>query len=376
LRSAKYSLLLLLGFIFTMIGCFEKKKEIPRAAETMKKFNTVRIATYPFSAPFEFGKGTGVQGLDVEIGNEIGKTLGFEVTWVKAFTYGQLFDYLRSGDAEIVISAVAVDPKMTNEFSFSHPYYDSWDIIAIQNAKLDIKGLDDLSGKNVGVTTGRPGEALMVSRKVLSLKKYATLDEALGGLNRAEVDAVVGDEPFLTYSSVDSFQNTMTRRDKVNAYQYAVVVRKTEPELLAKINETIDRLTSSGEIEKIFKTLMGDRRAKAELRINDLLAKEERKAAPKKIKVNITKTSGTWNPDSLDGFKLVLESASGRYESSRILMDGNKGHCEFPTPVPPGDYMLNISILKMTVKVSVPRLDKSTLTMDLNIGREASILLK
>jgi ABC-type amino acid transport substrate-binding protein len=376
LRSTKYSLLLVIGCILTMIGCFEKKKEIPRAAETMKKFNTVRIATYAVAAPFEFGKGTGVQGLDVDIGAEIGKALGFEVTWVKAFTYEQLFEYLRSGDAEIVISAVAIDPKLTKEFSFSHPYYDSWDILATQYAKLDIKGLDNLSGKNVGVATGRPGEALMIARKDVSLKKYATLDEALGGLNRAEVDAVVGDEPFLTYSSVDSFQNTMTRRDKVNTYQYAVVVRKTEPELLAKINETIDRMTATGEIEKIFKTLMGDRRAKAEARINELLAKEERRSAPKKIKVNVNKVSGTWNPDSLDGFKLVLESASGRYESSRILMDGNKGHCEFATLIPPGDYMLNIIILKMTVKVSVPRLEKSTLTMDLNIGHEASILLR
>jgi ABC-type amino acid transport substrate-binding protein len=359
-----------------MIGCFEKKQEIPSAAENMKKFNTVRIATFAVSAPFEFGKGTGVQGLDVDIGAEIGKVLGFEVTWVKAFTYEQLFDYLRNGDAEIVISAVAIDPKRTNEFSFSHPYYDSWDIIATQYAKLEIKGLDDLSGKIVGVATGRPGEALMVSRKGVSLKKYATLDEALGGLNRAEVDAVAGDEPFLTYSSVDSFQNTMTRRDKVNTYQYAVVVRKTEPILLAKINETIDRLIASGEIDKIVKTLMGDRRAKAEARINELLAREDRKSAPKKIKVNINKVSGAWNPDSLDGFKLVLESSSGRYESTRILMDGNKGYCEFANLFPPGDYMLNISILKMTVKMTVPRLDKSTLTMDLNIGREASILLR
>jgi ABC-type amino acid transport substrate-binding protein len=383
LRGAKYALTLAIGFILTMMGCGERKKEIPRAAVSMNKYNVVRIATYPIAAPFEFGKETGVQGFDVDIGAEIGKTLRFEVKWVKAFKYDQLFDYLRNGDAEIAISSVPIDPKMTNEFSFSHPYYDSWDIIAIQRGRLDIKGLDDLSDKNVGVAVGRPGDALMSSRKSLSLKKYATLDDALGGLNRAEIHAVVGDEPFLNYGSATSFTNTRTRQDRLNKYQYAVVVRKTEPELLAKINETIDRMKASGEIDKLFGAWMGNKRTIAdELLKKDIQKAEEDarraalEAAPKTIEVTINKTSGNWNPDRLDGFRLVLASASGKFESSPIIMNGNKGHCKFTTAIPPGEYTLTIDFLKMTAKVPVPRLAKTALTMDLNVGLDANILLR
>jgi ABC-type amino acid transport substrate-binding protein len=376
LKGAKFSLLLMIGFIITMIGCDEKKKTVPQAEERMKKNNAVSIATYPFSAPFVFGKDTGVQGLDVDIGTEIGKALGYEVKWIKALDkYEQLFDYLRNGDAEIVISAVAMEDRMKNEFSFSHPYYDSWDIMAIQRTKLDIKGLNDLSGKNVGVAAGRPGDAFMSLKKSLSIKKYSTLDDALGGLNRTEVDAVVGDEPFLSYSN-ESYPNTNMLQEKVNTYQYAVVVRKTDSKLLSKINETIDRMKASGEMEKRFNVWMQDRREKAKARLTGDVNKEQMRNSAKKIKVTVNKTSGDWNPDRLDGFKLVLEGATGRFESSRILMDGNKGHCDFATPVPPGDYTLIISILGIKVKVTVPRLEKNALAMDLNIGRGASILLR
>jgi glutamine transport system substrate-binding protein len=366
----------MIGLMLTVIGCGEKKKEVPNAAERMKKYNAVTIAIYAVTAPFDYGKDTGVQGLDVDLGNEIGKALGYEVKWLKVLKeHEQLFDYLRAGDAEIVISSVAIDPARANEFSFSHPYYDSGDSIAIQGQKVEIKGLDNLTGKNVGVATGRHGDAFMSSRKGVSIKKYANLDDALGGLNRAEVDAVVGDEPFITYSSIESFPNTTRLKEKINSYQYAVVVRKTEPGILAKVNETIDRLKASGEIDKLEKTWMGDRREKANEKLKGEISTIETSRASKTISVNINKVSGAWSPDRLDGFKLVLEGSTATYASTPILMDGNKGHCKFATPVPPGDYKLNILKLA-TVNVTVPKLAKTALTLDLNIGNGASIQFK
>lgn len=77
--------------------------------------------------------------------------------------------------------------------------------------------------------------------------------------------------------------------------------------------------------------------------------------------------------DRLDGFKLVLEGAAGKYESDSIRTEGNKGHCKFAQPVPPGNYRLNISILKMVTTVPVPELSKSSLVMDMNIARDTTI---
>ncbi len=359
---------MLTSLMLIAIGCGKNEKEIPTAAESMRKHKKVAIVTDATNAPFEFGAGTGVQGLDVDLGNEIGKDLSIEVNWVKAQGYEHLFELLKNGEAEMVISAIVPDSKKEKDFDFSKPYYESGDVIALQRGVLDIKDLGSLKGKTVGVCTGRPGDRFMSAQKGITVKQFKTLDDALGALNRTELEAVVGDEIMLSYSSFNSYPNTTTLPEQVNKYKYAVAVRKGETELLSKINGTIDRLQSSGDLKKMVDTWIDDIVNKSRNRLKEDKAEDERKKAPKTINVNIIKSGGNWNMDRLDGFVLVLEGASTKYESTPILTEGNRGNCKFTKPVPPGEYKLNLSILRMTVKVPVPDLPKTSLTMDLNIG--------
>jgi ABC-type amino acid transport substrate-binding protein len=372
LQIAKYTLLIT-GLLLTLVGCGKKEKEIPSAFESMDKNKLVRILTDAVNAPFEFGSGTGVQGLDIDMGNEIGKDLGFEVKWVKASGYDHLFELLKNGEAEIIISTIAIDPKKTEDFAFSNPYYDSGDSIARRRDKFDITGLSSLSGKKVGVGAGRPGEVFMTSQQAslgATLTKYTTLDDALGALNRTEIDAVVGDEPILTYSSFMSYQNTTTLPELVNKYEYGVVVRKGEKELLQKINRTIDRLKTSGELtswsQKWFENVKED----ANKRLKEDEEAERLKKAPKSINVNIQKISGAFHMDRLDGFVLVLEGTQGKYQSTPILTDGNRGNCKFSQPVPPGDYRLAMNIFQMVTTVTIPDFSKSSLTMEMRVSSQ------
>jgi cystine transport system substrate-binding protein len=358
--------------VLTLVGCGPKGKEVKSAAENMRKTKQVHILMDARNAPFEFGAGTDVQGLDVDIGNEIGKDLGIEVKRVKAQGYDHLFELLGNGEVEIVLSAIAIDPARTNEFSFSHPYYDSGDAIAHQRTVLDIKDLASLAGKKVGVGSKRPADKFISTQKVaanVAITRFETLDDALGALNRAEIDAVVGDEPLITYSSFKSFQNTLTLPVLVNRYQYAAVVRKSEPELLQKVNDTMDRLKNSGELKAMITKWFGNIQKEAAEERAKTVKEEELRRSPKTINVNITKLSGPVPMDRLDGFVLVLEGPTGKYESNNISTNGNKGTCKFTRPVPPGEYRLNISILRLSnLKVVVPEYPKKELTMDMNIS--------
>lgn len=94
------------------------------------------------------------------------------------------------------------------------------------------------------------------------LKRFSTIDDALGALNRGEVDAVVGDEPLIAYS-IKSFLNTIPLPGFVNRYKYAAVVRKGRTDLLAGINATIGRLESVGELKKLDKKWLGAARRDA-----------------------------------------------------------------------------------------------------------------
>jgi ABC-type amino acid transport substrate-binding protein len=381
LRSFKY--LLLIGLVFSMIGCGKGKKEIPSAEETMIKKKEVTIVTYAVNAPFEFGEGTGVQGYDAEIATEIAKELGYPLNWAKTELrkgYSHTFDVVKEGGGEILISSAAIDPLKEKVFDFSKPYYETGDVIAHQRSEFGIKDLASLTGKKVGVAEGRPGDTFMTSQKTaanVTIKKYPTMDDALGALNRTEVDAVVGDEMLINYSSVKSYPNTNVRPTLINKYSYAVAVRKGETELLKKINTVIDRMKSSGDLAKLEATLkFAEIKEEAQNRAKGDENKDTLTKAPKIISVTINKVNASWAMDSLDGFVFVLEGASGRYQSTPILTEGNRGNCKFTTPVPPGDYRLNISILRLVAAVHVPAEAKSSLAMELNISKDATIRFK
>jgi ABC-type amino acid transport substrate-binding protein len=365
----------LLSSAVFLIGC-GGAKEGPDAAAAMKKNKMVRIATDAVNLPFEFGAGTGVQGFDVDVGTEIGKDLGYEVKWVK-IPFERIFDILRNGEAELIISAISITPERKKEFAFSEPYFNSDNTIAKRRDKEDIRDLASLTRKKVGVQSGTTGAIFMETQKVatgVTLTKYPTLDDALGALNRTEIDAVVGDEPILTYSIYKSFNNLMTLGTHLTEEQYGVVVRKSDVDLLASVNKTIERLKKSGELEALRKKWFQNVVEEAGKQRQQMQREEALKDAPKDIVFNFVKTSGSFNMDRLDGFQIVLAGAQS-YQSTPILTSGNRGSCKL-SAVPPGEYRLSMSIFRLNTTVNVPKISARLITFEMNIGAGITITQK
>jgi len=381
---------MIVSLMLIEIGCGKKEGNVPSAAERMRKNKKVTIITEGVNAPFEYGSGTSLQGLGVDVGNEIGKTLNIEVNWVtlqsvenaqsKLRGYDHLFEILKNSEAEMIISSVGIDPNRENEFAFSRPYYDTGDVIAHQRTVFDIKDLASLSGKKVGVCAGRLGDSFMSTQKTatnVTIKRYRYLDDVLGGLSSTEIDAAFGDEVIMANSVFNNFSGTTLLPNEIDKFQYAVVVRKGEDELLAKINKTIDRMKTSGDLDKLKEKWVGNIVSKAIGRGQEDKAIEEKKKAAKTINVKITKISGAWNMDGLDGFQLQLEGPAGTYKSTPILTEGNRGNCKFTTPVPPGEYKLQMPMSRTPAKVPVLDYPKTSLEMEMNIsGGTTSVIVK
>lgn len=365
----------LLGLAVLLVGC-GGEKEGPDAAAQMKKNKMVRIATDAVNLPFEFGAGTGVQGFDVDIGSEIGKDLGYEVKWVK-IPFERIFDILKNGEAELILSAISITPERKKQFAFSEPYFSSGNTIAKRRDKQVVKDLASMTRKKVGVQSGTTGAAFMESQKVatgVTLTKYPTLDDALGALNRMEIDAVVGDEPILTYSIYQSFPNLVTLGTRLTEEEYGVVARKSDVDLLATVNKTLERLKKSGEVEALRKKWFQNVIEEVGKQREQMQREEALKDAPKDIVFNFVKTSGTFNMDRLDGFQIVLAGAQS-YQSTPILTSGNRGSCRL-SAVPPGEYRLSMSIFRLNTTVNVPKISSRMITFDMNIGAGITITQK
>jgi ABC-type amino acid transport substrate-binding protein len=350
------------------------------AMAAMKKNKQVRIGTDPVNLPFEYGLDTGVQGFDVDIGNEIAKDLGYDARWIKLTGYNRLLESLKNGEIEMVISTIAVDPDKEKDFAFSQPYFDSGDGIARRKDEPNIKELADLSGKTVGVVEGRPGDKFMATQKTaanVTIKKFQNLDEALGALNLSEINAVVGDEPVMVVSGWKTFHYVITIPTEVNKYRYAVVVRKNDKALLESVNKTLKRMQDAGEIAALQEKWFQDIPQKAAEELKRLDEQERLKHSPKRINVVINATRD-YPIDRLEGYQMDLVGSSGSFRSDYITTSGTHGRCSFNTPVPPGDYVLKVSRIGLAQEVKIPELPQSTLslTMDQPAGGGMKITIK
>ena len=209
----------------------------------------------------------------------------------------------------------------------------------------------------------------------VTVVKFPTLDDALGALNRAEIEAVIGDEPILTYSIYKSFPYLMTIGIHLTEEKYAVVTRKTEKEIVAKVNETIERLKKSGEIAALKKKWFQNVMEEAEQNRKDAQREQLLKEAPKDITFNFVKTSGNFNMDRLDGFVLVLAGDKSSYQSTPILTNGNHGSCKL-TAVPPGEYHLSMTIFRLNTTVKIPKSATKSIVFEMNIGAGITITQK
>jgi ABC-type amino acid transport substrate-binding protein len=380
LRTVKFSLLIAC-LALACIHCGDTKK-VPDAYASMIKNKFVRIATNPFNEPFETAAGTGVEGYDIDLGEAIAKELNFPTKWIQWSQFDKQFELLQNGEVEMIISSVAISDELKKEFAFSDPYFDSSNTIARRKDNLAIKDLASLANKKVGVQSVRTADTFMSKQTTVAgvqLTKYPTLDEALGALNRGELDAVVGDKPIMTFSIAKHYSTNLITTDvELSQYQYAVVVRPKETKLLAQVNETIRRLKRENQEKAWYDKWFGNVLFTATRDIKQLEETEKLKNAPKSLSVSLVKEAGsTVRLDRLDGFNSTLVGANGTFTSTPINTDeaGVRGNCRFTTPVPPGEYKFNLSRIGVSQTITVEKKAVTAFTVTLTFKKSGSLEL-
>lgn len=379
LRTVKFSLLIA-GLALFFVHCGDTKK-IPDAYASMAKNKMVRIATNPFNVPFETAAGTGVEGYDIDLGEEIAKDLNYQSKWIQHAQFDKLFEFLKNGEVEMIISSVAITDERKKEFAFSDPYFDSSNTIARRKDNLAIKDLTSLAGKKVGVMAARSAETFMEQQKTaanVTLTKFPTLDEALGALNHGELDAVVGDKPIMTFSIAKNYSTNLITTDvELNQYQYAVVVRPEETKLLASINATIRRLKNAHQFEAWYDKWFGSVLKEASKDIAKLEEQERLKSAPKNLSVRLVKEAGSAiRLDRLDGFNATLTGPNGNFTSTPILTSeaGDSGTCRFTSPIPPGEYKFNLSrVMSQSPTITIEKKPVTAITVILTFKKSGGL---
>ena len=171
--------------------------------------------------PFESMNGAVAEGFDVDLANAIAKEMGLTVNFTSQ-TFDTLIPQLKAGGTfDVIMSGMTITADRKKEITFSTPYIDSNQSIAVVKGKFPkVDGNDAaaintaFTGKIIGVQSGTTGEA-WAKENIKGAKQIMPFDDTLSAfsaLNAGKVDAVVNDLPVSAYLVKDLVQGRRAHR--------------------------------------------------------------------------------------------------------------------------------------------------------------------
>lgn len=218
---------------------------------------TVRIGSTPTGVPFTFlnTQNNQIEGIMVDIVKALGKVEGFEVK-IEPMQFSTLIDTLKSSRIDVIAAAMFITDARKQVVDFSDPIVTYGDGLFVNKSdKTEYKDISELKGKAVGAQLGTTFVGQLQQAGIFSeVKIYDTLPDVLRDVNAGRIAAGVADEPIVAYNIQQGrFPNVRL----VKGYKpiamgtVGLAVRKTDADLLKKINAGLGKMKADGTLKAI-----------------------------------------------------------------------------------------------------------------------------
>jgi polar amino acid transport system substrate-binding protein len=224
---------------------------------TAQAQTVLKVGSTPTGIPFTFldTKTNTIQGVMVDIVTEIGKDSGFQVQ-IEPMQFSTLIAALTSNKIDLISAAMYISPARREVIEFSEPIYSYGEgLIVPKSDTKEYKAFEDLKGETVGAQVGTVYvEPLKKTGLFTDVKIYDTIADVMRDVNTGRLKAGFADYPILAYNVklgnfpelrlVTSFKSTIIG-------SIGIGVRKTDVELLKKVNASLAKLKADGTVDKI-----------------------------------------------------------------------------------------------------------------------------
>lgn len=191
------------------------------------------------------------KGTSIDIIHALSVELGIEIKY-KPLIFKDSFTNLDHG--EISMCDLFPSPNRSKKYLFSDPLYNLRGVILVSAQNNSIKSYSDLLGLKVAVPDGDYAIEFLNSMHCTVKYSYTqNMSEAINLLKNKQVDAVVGDEPVISYLiNKMNIKNKMKIIDKpLYEKEAALAIPKSKPILLNIINKGILEIKRKNVTEKI-----------------------------------------------------------------------------------------------------------------------------
>ena len=149
---------------------------------------------------------------------------------IEDIAFDSVLAEVQSGKADIAMAGITVTEDRLKSVNFTDPYTTATQMIIVPEGS-EIKTVDDLNGKTIGVQLGTTGDIYVEDVPDATIERYNKGFEAVQALSQTE-GLVLLDEPF-------------------TEEEYAIAIAKDNDELLQKVNDALNKLKENGEFQKV-----------------------------------------------------------------------------------------------------------------------------
>jgi ABC-type amino acid transport substrate-binding protein len=216
----------------------------------LKTSGTMLIGSDIPYPPFEYGTAPNYTGFDVDVMNQIAKSLGVKAQFQDT-SFDSIFADLASGSFDAVASASTITPERQQQVNFSDPYY-SADQSLVTVPGSDIKSTKDLSGKNVAVQNGTTGFIYAQDHTDASnVQGFPQGPDVINAVKSGQVDAGIIDQP-VAQDALDKTGGIVIPEIIPTGELYGIAVPKDNTALLDAINTQLKKMEKDGSLDKIY----------------------------------------------------------------------------------------------------------------------------
>lgn len=214
------------------------------------KAETLTMGTNASFPPYEYVDDNGkIVGIDAEIAQAIADKLGMKLE-IKDMEFDSLIPAVKSKSIDLVLAGMTVNEERKQSVNFSDSYSTGVQVVIVKE-NSEIKTVDDLKGKKIGVQAGTTGDAYCSDDfGEENVKQFSNGSLAVAALANDQVDCVVIDnEPAKNYVAANSGLKILDTEYVTE--DYAIAISKDNDDLLKKVNDALKELKDDGTVGKI-----------------------------------------------------------------------------------------------------------------------------
>ncbi len=203
-------------------------------------------ATFP---PYEYYEGSEIIGIDKEIAEAVAKKLGLELK-IEDMEFNSIIIAVTQGKADIGLAGMTVTDERKEAVDFSDSYATGIQAVIIPEDS-EIKSIDDLTGKKIGVQLATTGDIYAKDDfGEENVEAYNKGADAVMALKQGKVDAVIIDnQPALSF--VKSTDGLKLLETEYAVEDYAAAIAKGNDALVTAVNGALAELKEDGTIQSI-----------------------------------------------------------------------------------------------------------------------------